>query len=159
MRYRCYQNDWQHFVGNIIATVHVRSHGSPNVQGRGHFCKHTLKAYHQSINIFILTYLSEITCDFTEWCETWRNNLICTNITLSSLHIFKFPITPLGIFSTYFLLLLLMHSLLLISQDFLFLRVLLKLHDVLIILLFVNIFFCKLLSKENYETRFDSFYK
>lgn len=37
MRDRCNQNDWKHFVGNVLASIHVRGHGSANVQGRGHF--------------------------------------------------------------------------------------------------------------------------
>lgn len=43
VRDRCNQNDREHFVGNIIATIHVCRHGSPNVQGRGHFLRKTLK--------------------------------------------------------------------------------------------------------------------
>lgn len=37
MRDRCNQNDRQHFIGNVLTTVHVCRHGSANVQGRGHF--------------------------------------------------------------------------------------------------------------------------
>lgn len=35
VRDRCNQNDRQHFVGNVLAPIHVRGHGSANVQGRG----------------------------------------------------------------------------------------------------------------------------
>lgn len=36
---RCYKNDWQHFVGDKPSSVHVRSHGGANVQGRGNYGK------------------------------------------------------------------------------------------------------------------------
>lgn len=35
VRDRCNQNDRQHFVGHVIATVHVCGDGRANVQGRG----------------------------------------------------------------------------------------------------------------------------
>lgn len=31
---RCYKNDWKHFVGDKSSAIHVRRHGSANVQGR-----------------------------------------------------------------------------------------------------------------------------
>jgi hypothetical protein len=37
---RCNQNDRQHIVGNIVAPIHVRRHGSANVQGRGLLVHH-----------------------------------------------------------------------------------------------------------------------
>lgn len=77
VRDRCHQNDRQHFVGNLIATVHVRCHGSPNVQGRGwlHYLQMAFIA--QRHNLLVL-----------------QTILVCSPHTISLVHFY----TPLGNF-------------------------------------------------------------
>lgn len=91
VRDRCNQNDRQHFVGNIIATIHVCRHGSPNVQGRGHFLlvPETLAPQHNWSSLKYII-VRNTTSENTFWSEHTRYNCFSRWPMITS-------ITPLGI--------------------------------------------------------------
>lgn len=96
VRDRCNQNDREHFVGNIIATIHVRGHGSPNVQGRGHFFRTTLKdTIEYKISSFYPTIKSRVTTQ--SGVKTRQTMYKVPNFALTPSHKSKISvITPLG---------------------------------------------------------------
>lgn len=67
MRDRCHQNDRQHIIGNIVTAIHVRCHGSANVQGRG---------LNLNVQLLKISNLCRIAIHFHFWTKTTSDNTI-----------------------------------------------------------------------------------